>query len=602
VPKRPALRPALAALAALLVAALCAGCVSMPTGGPVQSYPVTQGTAAPNQPNVLFQPQPPRAGWNPSQIVEGFLAATAAFGASDQVIDSYLTSPKVWTTNWSALVYKSGPNVTAATYPHAVKNPATATVGVGGTVQAYLQGSGSYVVPSSSSQAGFETPDAFQLKKVGGQWRISYAPPELLLTSGSFQNDYQLRNLYFFDPASKYLVPDPVYVPLASKQRDLMHGLVQDLITPPADWLSDGATKTAFPKGSKIADVTLNGVTAVVNLTGNVTKANNTVLQQVSAQLWSTLSTQSGANGQAVQSIEVLLNGKPWPPPGKNNAVQPSAAYQPAQGSGSKFYYVTSAGYLVSNTAAGNQVTQFGKIGTQYAQPDTQIAVSPDGDYVAALRGTTLYGGVVGGPLIQRGTGYEALSWDDNDNLWASSGVKIVMFHAVAGQQQPLGPDKSVTVTTRSDNPVEPPFTDLKVAPDGVRVAIVEAGTFLTFGAISGQRGSSPQIMLSTVQETLPQSVSASATFTGLSWYGSDYVITLAAPGPAVTEYPVSGGGSTVIPADPDMRTISAMSGQPLIASLTNGQMASDTNTISSWMPITNNDVPVNGSAPTYAG
>ena len=40
------------------------------------------------------------------------------------------------------------------------------------------------------------------------------APPYLLLTSDSFQYDYQLRNLYFFDPTDSYLVPDPVYVPL----------------------------------------------------------------------------------------------------------------------------------------------------------------------------------------------------------------------------------------------------------------------------------------------------------------------------------------------------------------------------------------------------
>ena len=60
-------RPALAALAALLVAALAAtGCVSVPTGGPVVSYPVTQGTAAQNQPYVQIQPQPPGAGWQPA--------------------------------------------------------------------------------------------------------------------------------------------------------------------------------------------------------------------------------------------------------------------------------------------------------------------------------------------------------------------------------------------------------------------------------------------------------------------------------------------------------------------------------------------------------
>ena len=32
-----------------------------------------------------------------------------------------------------------------------------------------------------------------------------------------------------------------------------MNGLVTDLITPPEDWLSGGATKTAFPTGTKIS-------------------------------------------------------------------------------------------------------------------------------------------------------------------------------------------------------------------------------------------------------------------------------------------------------------------------------------------------------------
>ncbi|MDX6343097.1 MAG: hypothetical protein QOH87_3235, partial [Trebonia sp.] len=82
----------LAALAALLVAALSAtGCVSVPTGGPVISYPVTQGTAAQNQPYVQIQPQPPGAGWSPADIVRGFLTASASYGNDPQVVKEYLT-------------------------------------------------------------------------------------------------------------------------------------------------------------------------------------------------------------------------------------------------------------------------------------------------------------------------------------------------------------------------------------------------------------------------------------------------------------------------------------------------------------------------------
>ena len=104
----------LAALAALLVAALSAtGCVSMPSGGAVLAYPVTQGTDAQNQPYVQIQPQPPGAGWTPQDIVQGFLTASANYGNYPQVARQYLTpaEQKAWNPFWSAVVYKTGPNV-----------------------------------------------------------------------------------------------------------------------------------------------------------------------------------------------------------------------------------------------------------------------------------------------------------------------------------------------------------------------------------------------------------------------------------------------------------------------------------------------------------
>ena len=110
-PKTP--RPVLAALAALLVAALSAtGCVSMPTGGPVQSYPVTQGPDAQDQPYVQIVPQPPGAGWSPTQIVQGFLTASASFGNYSQVALQYLTPPlqKTWNPYWSAVCVRERPD------------------------------------------------------------------------------------------------------------------------------------------------------------------------------------------------------------------------------------------------------------------------------------------------------------------------------------------------------------------------------------------------------------------------------------------------------------------------------------------------------------
>jgi hypothetical protein len=597
-PKATTSRPVLATLAALLVAALAAtGCVSVPTGGPVISYPVTQGTAAQNQPYVQIQPQPPGAGWNPKQIVEGFLTASASYGTYSQVVEEYLTptEQKEWNPLWSAVVYKTGPNPTNPTYPSSAKNQKTATVGVTGTIQASLLGNGNYSVPSASAPGG--SPDAplpFQLAMVGGQWRISSAPPELLLTSNSFANDYQLRDLYFFDPLARFLVPDPVYVPVPAKPGDLMDGLVSELITPPVDWLSGGATSTAFPAKTKVSNVELNGVTAVVYLTGAaIGKASNTVMAKLSAQLLSTLS--GGSTGQGVQSVEVVVNGKPWTPPGgQGNPVQPTSQWRewdPPSGASPDFYYLASDGYLTRTATGQGKPVSLARIGTGYSQ----IAVSGDGTYLAALRGSTLYTGLVGGSLTKRGTGFASMSWDIDDDLWVSQNGQVVMFRGTENARQPLAQMVSVGVF-EAGGAVAGPFTELQVAPDGVRVAIVMGGSELTFGAISRQQTQSPRISLSLVQETVP----IGTNFTALTWYGPDDVITLA--GSAVTDYNVSGGSSTSIEAYSGMRTITASFQQPLIAGLSNGRMMADASRTGSWLPLNVGDTPVNGISPSYPG
>lgn len=599
---RPA-RPVLATLAALLVAALpVAGCVSMPSGGPVQSYPVTQGADAPNEQFAQIQPKPPGAGWSPSQVVQGFLTASASFGSYGEVVQQYLTPAEQenWKTYWSAVVFKSGPKVTPPTYPAEVKNPTSATVSVTGVVQASLKGSGSYSVPSAQGSAPSVPEYQFTLQKVHGQWRISDAPPVLLLTSNSFAHDYQLRNLYFFDPMGRYLVPDPVYVPVGATPEDLVNGLVGDLIKPPGDWLTAGATKTAFPSGTKISNVTLDGGTAVVNLTGTIAKSSESAMNQVSAQLLSTLSVtaQDGPSGQSVQSVEILVNGKPWIPPGNHgNPVQPKATYAAPLGKSGKFYYIDSAGYLDSRQNTGGQSDKLAKIGTGYSS----IAVSRDGSYVAALRGNVLYAGLVGKPLVSRGTGYMAMSWDVNDDLWASAGTRIVMFRG-SNSRQPLGQMVQVDV----ENPSTPfipltPFTQLQVAPDGVRVAIVQdGGDLLTFGAISGQQSLHPRISLSSVQDSPlapAQPSTADVKFTALSWYGPKDVITLAQPGPTVTDYPVSGGSPITIPNVPGMQTISVSYDQPLVAGLSKKRMVTEPSPTGAWMPLE-----AEGTSPVYPG
>ncbi len=90
------------------------------------------------------------------------------------------------------------------------------------------------------------------------------------------------------------------------------------------------------------------------------------------------------------------------------------------------------------------------------------------------------------------------MSWDVNDDLWASQGEQIVMFRGTPSARQPLAQMVPVEVNSAVGSG---PFTALQVAPDGVRVAIVMDGNELTFGAISRQQTQNPRITLSPVQE-----------------------------------------------------------------------------------------------------
>lgn len=596
-------RPVLTVLAALVATALSVtGCVSMPSAGPVQSYPVTQGTASQNQQYVQIEPQQPRPGWSPAQIVQGFLTASASFGNYSDVAREYLT-PKErtdWNPFWSAYVYKSGPNVKGPVYTSRKKD--RATVQIAGKIQASLKGNGSYSVPSTSAPDQAATPPpSFSLVKMNGQWRIATAPKELLLTSDSFQNDYQPTKLYFFDPAGKTLVPDPVYVPLqAGGPGDLITGLVNDLISPPRDWLS-GATKTAFPPDTKISGVTIDGVIAIINLNGSIAKTSKAsltgVMQQVSSQLlWTLLgATQSG---QAVKSVEVELDGHAWvPPDAQGNPVQQSqiSKYNPANGASRVFYAIDKAGYLTRRASTEARPVPLMRIGTDFQE----IAVSPSGKYLAALRGDALYTAPLGAPLVKRGNGFLAISWDISDQLWATTQDQILMFRGAANPGQPLGQPVPVAVSDPYQFGTGFPYTELRVAPDGVRVALISGGGMLRFGAIDVQDEGLRAGQVS-IKITLSQiyDIPSAGLFTALTWYGPDDVITLTDLGPTVTEYPVSGTGTQPVPADTNLESITASYGQPPVASLATGQLVELTGASlnGTWMQIGS------GSAPAYPG
>src|ERR1700676_4706684 len=200
-------------VAALVATLSAAGCVSVPSAGAVQSVPVTQGPDAQGEPYQQVVIGPPGAGWSPTAIVQGFLAASASFGNNWQVAREYMTpqASKAWKPSWAGGVYGNGPNVSAPVYPvppivkaaatarpsatakpvaTPVKGkkqapaPSQATVTITGSALANLSGAGSYAVPSASAPQGSHgAKPTIELVNLAGQWRIASVPQELLLTS-----------------------------------------------------------------------------------------------------------------------------------------------------------------------------------------------------------------------------------------------------------------------------------------------------------------------------------------------------------------------------------------------------------------------------------
>ena len=616
----PARRPLLALLAAVTAALAVAGCVSMPSAGPVLSYPVTQATGSQNGQNLQFTTQPPGSTWNPGQIVSGFLIAAAA--NQDQVARQYLTPAegKKWDPSLTTYVYQTranvlnpvplpaGPQPAATNGKKAAKPPQRASVEVNGKIQAVLSTLyGTYQVPSASGPNS-SGPKYFGLVKTAAGWRISSAPSALLLTSAQFAADYDLRNLYFFDPNYRYLVPDPVYVPLQASATTLTSTLVSYLKSPPRDWLSGGATETAFPPATKVS-ATLAGNLATVNVTGAISNAERV---EVSSQLLWTL-VGSGEGGSQVKSVELVVDGKPFYPAGSPvNAVQilSQAAYgpagQPSSTAASKeFYYLGSGGEVYSSRLGVTvKPTPIAKIGASY----TQIAVSKDGRYLAALRGNgELFIGPIRGPLVrEQGSGYLTLSWDPSDNLWTTTGSNDQIFVFRAGANANTRQAKPIVATVTSGRSIVSgeQYTALQIAPDGVRVAMIINSDELTFGAIvwepsTGLGPGSAKIQLS------PFYISNFDNgFNQVTWYGPDNVITLGGPGSTLTEYPVDGGTPTSQMLNQAVESITAAtSGQALIAGIARNAMIEASNLTQAWAPIvTDAGTPVVGISPTYPG
>ncbi len=633
------------------VAASVAGCVGMPDSGSPGTFSATPQNTSQDSDFIGAVPAGPQSGWAPSDIVTGYLNATVSYPAYSTIAGEYLADPasKNWAPNWSVTVVDHVSVSPVATYSLDGK---TAMVDVSGAVQASFNGTGQYVGAQQGLHGTQTAEQHFTLVKQGNQWRITNPPKNRMLTEPDFAQVYKPQDLYFFDSTGQVLVPDAVFVPAGTSSTSLATNLVTALLANPQPvWLRDQGNPTppavtAFPPRSSARNinVTVDGTTATVNLTGVAASAGPLARQQMAAQLVWTLTGQPGSppgSTANIQAVQLEFNGKPWTP-GKAQpcpgAIAPGAIgqspalkqamyecknpYPPA--TSSTFYYVAN-GQAWSRCAPETQVTAgavglvlpvFSRTGavqleppckssvqatvqaTPPAQPHTvaplsMVAVSPDGKYLAGVASdgntVSLWAAGATKPYSTLSLpGVTAISWDRRDYLWVAQGSTTTM----------------VLQTSNSGNhsqipngfPPDGKILDMSIAPDGVRVAAV-------LRALSG-----PEVELAAINSGKPGSGSSASPLqrtsigstvqlgpnvpnpVALTWYDADHLLVLDGAGDKTSlwEVPVDGQPATKLSGVlPGAISITANSARnTLVVGMTQNRMEVAAGLEGPWQPL----------------
>jgi hypothetical protein len=239
----------------------------------------------------------------------------------------------------------------------------------------------------------------------------------------------------------------------------------------------------------------------------------------------------------------------------------------------------------------------------------TSIAVSRDQRYLAGIgandTGSTLYTSSLFAAakphassaaralqIRMSGVSIASVSWDRSDNLWVAgtSGGKPRVWV--------LGPSKGTPVSVRLPPNIRS-VTALRVAPDGVRVAMI--------ASVSTVNGLVKEVLLGAILRSNDQVSLSSAGQLGadltrpsaLSWYDADHllVVNQASYGPQLEEVPVDGDRSSYQGIEPEMTSIAAAGPHNgLFVGLQTGHLARSVGLGELWSPF------AEGHAATYPG
>lgn len=439
------------ALVGVLAAVLgLSACARMPTDGPVTQVQTSSETAAP--PGIDFDPKPPQPGESASEIVTHFLEAMKARPITTSVARQFLSQDAQ--ADWH-------PDDAIVTYGE-VGDPVGGNLSVAvplTTINEYDErGAWQRSRDEASLQVGLTSED--------GEWRISEVPDALVVPESWFEDSYRRASLYFFDPTTQILVPEPVHIPEGDQ---VASSLVPGLL-PSAD-LDPRIERTYFPEGfaARPVPITSAGI-AQVALDGASDAIDETTSQLMLTQLIWTLRQEP-----RIRAVQLTIGDVELGLPGGATQVDldVGSAFDPTGAASTGDVFGLVHGRVVRGSVTSLLATS-GPMGVERLGVRT-IGVNLAGTRVAGVSGDG--SAVLVAPVDEGGRAVQVVSaarnllppaWDFSDRMWLvdrNGGRARVLV--VTGTRA-----RSVQVPGVTGRDVE----RLLVSRDGSRLVAVVAG------------------------------------------------------------------------------------------------------------------------------
>ena len=391
-----------ALLSLALAGPVLAGCVQMPTAGPVVEVESSEETDS--VPGVYFDPLPPQPGESATEIVNGFLEAMTATPIKTSVARQFLTedAQATWAPERQIITYGELDDPTGD-LPVTIEMTDVNTYDERGAWQ----------------RTRGEDMLELELAIEDDEWRISAAPDALVVPAGWFDDWYQRVSLYFFDPTAEILVPEPVHVPRGDQ---LASSLVKSLLIE-APAAADAVVRSFFPPGitsGLSVPISPAGI-AEVSLGGDPATIDEETGQRMLTQLVWTLRQEP-----RIRAVDLTVDEQRVGPPGGPTQVDldVGGAYDPNAISSTGDLFALREGRVVRGSITDFSPTS-GPMGEQ-ALGVRSVAASLDGTRVAGVSGdgSALLVAPTDDPdgkAVEVASGLGSAltpAWDFRDRLW----------------------------------------------------------------------------------------------------------------------------------------------------------------------------------------